>query len=149
MSVYVAQKAAVGAPVAFTVSGTGTVPLDNPDTAQQSGGNNPADATNRSGPGGGLGTPINTPDGLSKYKWWLIALVALILVGGAAYTMNTQNVASTNVSNAPVSSMQHTLKEELFALESERLHNKISPDEYAKTKAALDHLILRAASRKS
>jgi hypothetical protein len=150
MSVFVAQKTAAGAPVGFTVSGTGTIPLDNPsEAAQQSGGNNPADATNRSGPGGGLGTPINTPDGLSKYKWWLIALVALILVGGAAYTMNTQNAASTNLSTGPISSMQHALKEELFALESERLQNKISPEEYAKTKAALDHLMLRAGSRKS
>src|SRR4051794_24459434 len=60
MSVFVAQKTAAGAPVGFTVSGTGTVPLDKASDAPEQGGTNPADATNRSGPGGGLGTPINT-----------------------------------------------------------------------------------------
>ncbi|MCU1286591.1 MAG: hypothetical protein JWO13_2941 [Acidobacteriales bacterium] len=149
MSVYVAQKTAAGAPVGFTVSGTGTVALDKGSDGAEQGGTNPSDAANRTGPGGGLGTPINTPDGLSKYKWWLIALVALMLVGGAAYSMNSlQNVASAAGSNTMAPSMQHTLKEELFELESERLQNKISPEEYAKAKAALDLLMLRVASRK-
>ena len=41
------------------------------------------------------------------------------------------------------------LKEELFQLETERLQKKISDDEYAKAKAALDETLGRAMRRKS
>lgn len=148
MSVYVAQNAAVGAPVGFTVSGTGTVPLDN--SADSGGGDSgapaqsPADATNR--PGGGLGTPVNTPDPLYKYRWWIISVVALALVGGAAYSMSapTQNAVAAKGQATP----QDFLKEELFHLESDRLHSKISAEDYAKAKAALDLLMLRVAAKK-
>jgi hypothetical protein len=147
MSVYVAQNPAAGAPVGFTVSGTGTVPLDN---SAENGGDagaqtqSPSDATNR--PGGGLGTPVNTPDPLYKYRWWIIAVVALALVGGAAYSMSS---TGQNAVAAQQPSNQDFLKEELFHLESDRLHNKISADDYAKAKAALDLLMVRAASRKT
>src|SRR5437879_5344236 len=144
MSVFVAANAAAGAPVGFTVTGTGTVPLDN---SAENGGEagastqTPADATNR--PGGGLGTPVNTPDPLYKYRWWIIAVVALALVAGAAYSMS---VPSQNaVAAQHPASKQDFLKEELFQLESDRLHNKITADDYAKAKAALDLLMLRVA----
>jgi hypothetical protein len=148
MSVFVAANAAAGAPVGFTVSGTGTVPLDN---SAESGGEAgaqaqaPSDATNR--PGGGLGNPVNTPDPLYKYRWWIIAVVALALVAGAAYSMST--TSQNAVAAQQPASKQDFLKEELFHLESDRLHNKISADDYAKAKAALDLLMLRVAARKS
>jgi hypothetical protein len=149
MTVYVASNAEAGAPVGFTVSGTGTVPLDN--SADSGGGDSgtaaqsPADATNR--PGGGLGNPVNTPDPLYKYRWWIISVVALALVGGAAYSMSgsAQNAVAAKVLSTP----QGFLKEELFQLESDRLHSKISAEDYAKAKAALDLLMLRVAARKN
>ena len=44
--------------------------------------------------------------------------------------------------------MLHTLKDELFQLETERLEQKISPAEYASTRAALELLMQRALKRK-
>ena len=40
-----------------------------------------ADKAQRQGqqPGGGIGEPINTPDPLSKYKWWILGGLALLL----------------------------------------------------------------------
>ena len=144
MSVYVAQNVKPNTNVAFTVSGTGTVALDSNDqSAQGARSNAPPSAEAPSRPGGGLGEPVNSPDPLYKYRWWLISVVALALVAGAAYSMRTpaaQNV-STNV--------QQVLKDELFQLESERLENKVSPEEYAKAKSALDVLMARVMSRKS
>jgi hypothetical protein len=152
MTVYVAEGVGAGAPVGFSVSGTGTVPLDNAAEGADAGaqGQAPNGATNRTAPGGGLGNPVNTPDPLYKYRWWIISVVALMLVGGAAYSMSASSQASTAaVAARGPASMQDALKEELFHLESDRLHNKISADDYAKAKAALDLLMRRAASRKS
>jgi hypothetical protein len=132
--------------VGFTVTGTGTVPIDNSaDSAGDTGAaaQSPADATNR--PGGGLGTPVNTPDPLYKYRWWIISVVALALVGGAAYSMSASQNAVAATSQA---SPKDFLKEELFQLESDRLHSKISAEDYAKAKAALDMLMLRVSARK-
>jgi hypothetical protein len=36
------------------------------------------------------------------------------------------------------------LKEEMFALESDKINDKISPDDYAQTKAALEIVLKRA-----
>jgi hypothetical protein len=40
-----------------------------------------------SGPGGGIGEPINTPDPLSKYKWWILGGLALLLVAAAGFLL--------------------------------------------------------------
>ena len=40
-----------------------------------------------SGPGGGIGEPINTPDPLSKYKWWILGGLALLLAAAAAFLL--------------------------------------------------------------
>lgn len=139
MEVFVAQNIPAAANVAFTVSGTGTVPLDNSNDqagAAQGG----AEAQPK--PGGGMAEPINSPDPLYKYRWWLIGAVALALVVGAAYSMS-----APAAKNAP-ENVQQLLKDELFQLETERLESKISPEEYAKAKAALDVLMARVAARK-
>jgi len=140
MQVYVAQNIPVAANVGFTVSGTGSVPLDNGN--DQSGGAQGA-AESQPKPGGGMAEPINTPDPLYKYRWWLIAAVALALVVGAAYSM------SAPAARAGSADVQQLLKDELFQLETERLENKISPEEYVKAKAALDVLMARIATRKT
>jgi hypothetical protein len=147
MAVYVAQNAKPGDPVAFTVSGTGSAPLDNTG-AQEADSAAPGGSPNR--PGGGLGAPTNTPDPLYKYRWWLMGVVAIALVGGAAFTLSRpaapEPAGSTTGSGG--GSMLHTLKDELFQLETERLEQKISPAEYASAKAALDLLMQRALKRK-
>jgi ribosome-binding ATPase YchF (GTP1/OBG family) len=38
-------------------------------------------------PGGGIGNPINTPDPLSKYKWWILGGLALLMAVAAAFLL--------------------------------------------------------------
>ncbi|MGZ6310401.1 MAG: hypothetical protein ACXWOH_07210, partial [Bdellovibrionota bacterium] len=46
-------------------------------------------------PGGGLGPPIDAPDPLQKYRWWIIGGFALALCGGAYYVTTRQRTAFT------------------------------------------------------
>lgn len=137
MAVYVAQNAAPGQPLGFQVSGTGTVPMD----AEQEG--SQADGENPNQPGGGLGKPANTPDPLYRYRWWIIAGVAVLLVGGAAFSMSRPH------SPMPMRGglLLEAIKEEMFELEKEKLQNRIAEPEYAKVKAALEVVLSRAISR--
>ena len=82
---FVAKNVAPTQALGFSVSGSGALPRD-VQTAQSGNGQPGAPAAagdNR--PGGGLGTPIDTPDPLSKYKWWILSGVGLILVIAAAF----------------------------------------------------------------
>jgi hypothetical protein len=130
--VYVAANAAPGQDISYRVSGTGTAPQQEQNT--QAGGDNP----NR--PGGGIGTPINAPDPLSKYRWWIIAAVALAMVAGAGYVMSRQE-APAKAAAGPT--LQDAIKEELFALESEKIAGTISDREYAEARAGLERLMKR------
>jgi len=146
MAVYVAQNAKPGDPVSFTVSGTGSSPMDNTGAQEAEGGA----ASGPPKPGGGLGVPTNTPDPLYKYRWWLMGVVAAALVGGAAFTLSRPAASEPAAATAGGrrGSMLDTLKDELFQLETERLEQKISSAEYASAKAALDLLMQRALKRK-
>ena len=143
MAVYVAANAAPGQALGFTVSGTGSAPAE--DASQTAGAD--GQTPQRAAPGGGMATPINTPDPLSKYKWWIMAGLAVLLVGGAAWSLGRPETPAT--APAQSGSIKETLKDELFALETERLQNKISAEEYAQAKSALDLLMQRALSRKA
>jgi hypothetical protein len=131
--VYVAQNASPGQDVSYRVQGTGSAPQA--DQGQ---------ATNPNRPGGGMATPINTDDPLTKYRWWIIGLVALALVAGAGYVMSRQESATTASATAGPT-LEHAIKEELFAIESEKIAGKISPEEYAQARAGLERLMKRAA----
>ena len=147
-------------------------------------------------PGGGIGQPINTPDPLSRYKWWILSILALLLVGGAIFMLRKQSpmlagfpggsktdgfdadsFASAPVarvltqtvpaapsyasgaavppaprgSSAPAGNTDATLmsilKDELFAIESERLAGTLSQTEYAEVKAGLEAVLKRALKR--
>jgi hypothetical protein len=137
MNVYVAQNIPVNANVGFTVSGTGAVPLDK-ESEQAAG----APGTDQARPGGGMAEPVNSPDPLYQYRWWLIGGVVLALMAGAAYSLRGGGIT------AP-SSLQDVLKDEVFQLETDRLENRITPEEYVKAKSALDVLMARVAARKT
>jgi hypothetical protein len=47
----------------------------------------------QSGPGGGLGPPIDAPDPLQKYRWWIIGGFVIALAGGAYYVTTRQKTA--------------------------------------------------------
>jgi hypothetical protein len=123
-----------------------------------------ATADNR--PGGGLGKPIDAPDGLAKYRWYILAVLSLLLLGGGIWThertkQEQAEVALSSMTTAPLQSAPQTpvqppapsnlllaaLKEELFELEVERQQGKLSPEEYEKARAALEQTLQRALAR--
>ena len=189
---YLARNVTPDSKLAFTVSGTGLLPQENTtgsdaaNGAPAAGGDQGAmgpeataqsAAANNTRPGIGLGVPIDTPDPLHKYKWWILSLAAVLLAVGAAFLMkqNQPLAASAGgpavpLANVPLatkpaegykpplantvvystgpdahrSKLMEALKEELFALETERLEGRIAPEEYEKQKGALEIVLVRA-----
>ena len=82
-----------------------------------------------------------------------------MFAGGAVYISSRSKtqiaLASPAVATAGAVAVGHSsalldgLKEELFQLEMERQQGKISDQEYAKTKSALDQTLARAIKRKT
>ena len=149
---YVATTVKPGQPLGFKVSGTGSFPREQEDA--QAGDPNTADARRADNrPGGGLGTPEETPDALHQYRWVLIGGLLLVLLGGAAWTVTrTGPPIAAAAATAPASRaalVLDALKEELFQLESERIQAKISTEEYEKAKSALDTALQRAIRKQS
>jgi 5-hydroxyisourate hydrolase-like protein (transthyretin family) len=147
---FLARSLLPGKFLAFTVSGIGSMPHEKKSDDNQ------AASTPEGQPGGGIGEPINTPDPLSKFKWWLLSGLALALTALAAFLLrkpagapsaavavpavavgveSTPNGTPTGTKNAALLS---ALKEELFELESEKLSGTVTPEEYAERKSALE-----------
>ena len=157
VSVQLAKNVSPGAAPQFSISGTGVIPQDalksqDSDSGGSDGGSSGTQTTNR--PGGGMATPEGTPDPMDKYRWpALIGFVALLAVG--AFWMTRQQptpamgaaAVGAAVSGNSSARLLEALKEELFQLETERLQQKISSEEYAKAKAALDTTLGRAMQR--
>ena len=75
-----------GQALAFTVSGEGQMPRDaqqrpgtSPQAAMGMGGAASDNSAPASAPGGGIGNPIGTPDPLTRYKWWILGGLTLLL----------------------------------------------------------------------
>ncbi|MFY9674076.1 MAG: hypothetical protein WAK13_06460 [Terriglobales bacterium] len=105
-TVQVAQQTKVGQPLGFTISGTGTI-NDQPAPAggggaeaqggPQSGPMNENPQTESSRPGGGLGAPIDAPDPLEKYRWYIIgAFIVLLGIGGWIVTKRQGAVSAAS-----------------------------------------------------
>jgi hypothetical protein len=163
---FILSKAVPDKPISFTIAGTGSMPREEQGAAQ---GGQAASAAGGQ-PGGGIGAPINTPDPLSKYKWWILGGLALLLTAGAAFLLRKPAGAaapayaggipsaavphSASVAYQPSASpagknnaLLNALKDELFAVESEKIAGTLSPDEYAKVKVALETVLARALKR--
>ncbi len=100
-SVQVASNTTVGQNLAFKVSGAGT--LEPPQEAgaqgsneggQSAGGASSSGAQANNRPGGGLGPPIDAPDPLQKYRWWILGGFAALLVIGGVYVASKQQSAA-------------------------------------------------------
>jgi hypothetical protein len=154
---FVAKNEVPGKALAFTVSGTGSIPRED-QNGQGSQSQGPSAGGNQ--PGGGLGAPIGTPDPLNKYKWWILGGVALLMAAAAGILLRKPATgapldAGTGAASVSVSpaigraALLNALKEELFALESEKAAGTLAPEEYAKLKAALDTVLARALKRNS
>ena len=155
---YVAKNVVPGKALEFTVSGTGAIPRDEQQAqgGQQSGSDQDAGGPGAR-PGGGMGNPINTPDPLSKYKWWILSGLALLLTAAAAFLLRKPAAGAAIDAGAALAfaapatrkaAVLDALKEELFALESDKIAGKISAAEYAESKAALETVLKRALKRK-
>jgi hypothetical protein len=170
-----------------------------PQAAMGMGGGAPAAASDTStpgnGPGGGIGNPIGTPDPLTKYKWWILGGLTLLLVAAAIYLLRNRTPAADGApflasvpsdlegrplpavprSIAPVTdyippppprapapvyspaaqaapgdskaALMSSIKDELFALESERLSGTLTPEEYAEAKTGLEAMLKRALKK--
>jgi hypothetical protein len=121
-------------------------------------------------PGGGLGTPLDpegTNDPWAKYKWWILGGLGLAMAVGAGMMLKggpAQAVAASGAgafAHAPIGtgsvgtgsvgtgpdSLLAAMKEELFALETDKLQGRLSESEYVEQKAALEIVLRRALSR--
>ena len=164
--VEVASNTKVGQQLSFQVSGNGTL---QGESDQQQAGAQPGPETAR--PGGGLGPPIEAPDPLDKYRWYLLGGVAVLMAGGAFYIAKRSKTAVETepaefepveapapkpaAAAAPATPgarsalLLEALKEELFQLEIERKLGHISEPEYNRAKAALDQTLERALRREA
>jgi len=150
---FLARNISPSQSMAFTVSGSGSMPREEQGQGGDQSGQ--ASAANDNRPGGGLGNPIDTPDPLNKYKWWILSGLALVLAIAAAFLLRgkPETPASSAASPTPAPAGQRdllsALKEELFVLETERLEGKLSESEYSEQKAALETVLRRALSRQT
>jgi hypothetical protein len=171
---FLARNVSPAQAMAFTVSGSGSMPRE----SQGQGASDAAGAAAAAGPeagqpsaasdtrpGGGLGNPIDTPDPLNKYKWWILSGLALILAVAAAFLLRAkpEAVSAPGQASAPITSgpppvtapsggrgdLLAALKDELFTLETDRLEGKLSEQEYAEQKSALETVLRRALSRQA
>lgn len=91
-NVEVASSAGVGQPLAFKLSGEGTLAAPAEDGQTSQGGGSSAQSESR--PGGGLGPPIDAPDPLQKYRWWILGGFAAVLVIGGIFVASRQQAAN-------------------------------------------------------
>ncbi len=192
---FVMKNVRPGQAIEFAVSGEGQMPRQ--EQAPAMGGQmgmgdteNAGGAGNR--PGGGIGAPIDTPDPLTKYKWWILSALALLLIVASALLLRKRADASLpDLSSSPAIAAEPTLvpgpvpsvapasrapsaqavtptqtpaqaqasvprsnaallslvKDELFAIESERLSGSLAEDEYARIRVGLEALLKRALNR--
>jgi hypothetical protein len=173
--VQVASDTTAGQPLAFKISGTGTM---SDEAEETKGGGSPVGGAQTSGaqtsgpvagrdsrPGGGLGPPIDAPDPLEKYRWYILGGFGIVLAAGAVYIATRSKAASVpdfGPTDAELAHLQRApkpkladrsallleaLKEEIFQLEVEHKQGRISQQEYEKAKAALDQTLERAVKR--
>ncbi|MGI8773256.1 MAG: carboxypeptidase regulatory-like domain-containing protein [Acidobacteriaceae bacterium] len=105
---FVAKNVRASEPLSFAISGTGALPRDvqaQGSSANQPGaqaGNPQANSAADTRPGGGLGVPIDTPDPLNKYKWWILSGIGLLLAIGAAFFLRKPIAAAGTTAGTAV-----------------------------------------------
>jgi hypothetical protein len=105
-TVQVATNVKPGQDLTYRIAGTGTITDEQP---QQSGApmgaqNSAAATQQRVGPGGGLGPPIDAPDPLAQYRWWILGGLGIVMAGGAYLATSRHNMPDPEVASvaAPV-----------------------------------------------
>jgi hypothetical protein len=159
---YLMRNAPAGMPIDYTISGTGAFPREDQNVQGAPQGDNGQGSVAGNQPGGGIGEPINTPDPLSKYKWWILGGIGLLLAAAAAFLLRRPAMAGAVAAGGSVPTASYAapvahptgnaallaaLKEELFAIESEKIAGALSAGEYAEQKAALETVLKRALKK--
>lgn len=184
---YLQRSLKAGQAVNFTIAGAGQLPRDTQGSDQSAqgqpgaaGGGGNAGESADDAPGKGLGNPLD-PNGThepvsTKYKYWILGGLGLLLVAAAGVLLRkpvvapvvgvaaSQDVvrpvagAGAVASSLPVvahtaagqqAQLLQVLKEELFGLETDRLQGHVSEAEYAQNKAAIELILRRALQRES
>jgi hypothetical protein len=159
--VRVVSNTRAGQPLSFRISGTGT--LSEPGDDSQ-GAPHPIEDQNDAVPAASSsdrdsGKEQNTPTGVSgsltRYRWYLLTGLALLLAAGTIYTktrfrattdLRPNRPGSARTSNAAIASSRSAallaeLKNELFKLEVDHKQGRISGSEYERARAALDQTL--------
>jgi hypothetical protein len=110
--VQVASNTTPGQNLAFKISGEGM--LQSPQ--ESSGASGGAQSANR--PGGGLGPPIDAPDPLQKYQWWILGgLAGALVIGGVFVAMRQQSAARKLARQKAGSSAQQSVEDDYESAE--------------------------------
>ena len=175
---FVARNVSPQQPMGFTLSGSGQLPRDEgapdqggPQQAQGQPQTQGADSgqavpeTENKMPGRGLQNPLDpegTRDPWAKYKWWILAGIAVLLTAAAGLLLRKPSgTAAAPIAAGPQTSrpsgpttpqttdalLLQSLKEELFALETDRLQNRVSESDYEQQRAAIELVLRRALNR--
>ncbi len=96
-NVEVASNTQLGQSLAFKITGEGELaqPVDNAN-----GGGGESASAQPNGPGGGLGPPIDAPDPLQKYRWWILGGIAAVLIVGGVIVASRQQAANRAAARA-------------------------------------------------
>jgi 5-hydroxyisourate hydrolase-like protein (transthyretin family) len=159
---FVARNVTPAQALDFTVSGTGQMPRDTEAAATTGEGATGAGqpgapaggAAADTRPGGGLGVPLD-PEGANdpwaKYKWWILGGLGLVMAVGAGIMLTgpqqTVGPQTGGAASATGNSLLSAIKEELFALETDKLQGRLSEKEYLEQKKALETVLRRALVR--
>ena len=165
---YVARSAEPSQPLGFSVSGSGQLPRDNAATGANTPGDQQAtasgDPNTDTRPGGGLGVPVDKDavrDPWTKYRWWILAGFGLLLAAAAGFLLTgpqsrrprgvqaggTEFLPGDGNSPRTQGMLLQTLRDEMFAVETDRLEGWLNPEQYAELKSAYDIVLRRALTR--
>ena len=174
---YDAHQPDAAKPVEFSIVGSGQLPQTQDDaqggSQAMASGNGSGAAVSSSGarPGGGLGAP-GDPEGQNdpwaRNKWLVLGVLGLALIVGAGYMLKSgqptpalagaaqplssaatsATIIAQNAAAPSASVLLQALRDELFALETDRLAGRLNDTQYAEQKAAFD-VVLRRALRRS
>jgi len=99
-TIQVATLTQPGQSLSFKVSGMGMLASNEGGGGSEGGSSGGAmGGQGDSRPGGGLGPPIDAPDPLQKYRWWIIGGFAAALFVGAFYVASRQRGVAANAAN--------------------------------------------------
>jgi hypothetical protein len=137
-TVEVATMTQPGQALSFKLSGSGVLAANNAPEGSTNGGamgggssNGASGADSR--PGGGLGPPIDAPDPLQKYRWWIIGGFGAALLAGAFYVASRQR---SGVTMADGTGAEYEVPEVPPAPVTSRVSRQVAPVQTSRVAAA-------------